>query len=58
MMIRQKRKKTLIVFSILVVSLKITMEKGGYDVRNTYFRWAHKIYVGMEENFVCESLPG
>jgi len=31
---RKKRNNTLIVCSVLVVSLKTTMEKSGYDVRN------------------------
>jgi hypothetical protein len=31
---RKKRNKTLITCSVLVISLKTTMEKNGYDVRN------------------------
>jgi hypothetical protein len=32
--LQKKRNKTLIVSSVLVISLKTTMEKSGYDVRN------------------------
>jgi hypothetical protein len=56
--IRMKRmgNKTLTVCSVLVVSLKTTMEKRGYDVRNIFDRRTH--CAGMEEDFVCEPCQG
>jgi len=42
------------VCSVLVVSLKTTMEKTRYDGVK-YFRWAHSLCADMEEDFVCES---
>jgi len=39
------RSKTLIVCSVLVVSLKTTMEKTGYDVRNVSDGYTHFVLV-------------
>jgi hypothetical protein len=50
------RNKTLIVCSVLVVSLKTTKKKNGYDVRNVSDRRTHS--VDMEEDFVCEPCQG
>jgi hypothetical protein len=47
---RKKRNKTLIVCSVLVVSLKTTSEKSGYDVRN--ISDGRKLCAGMEEDSV------
>jgi hypothetical protein len=49
--IRQKRNKTQIVCSVLVISLKTTIEKSGYDARN--ISGGHTLCAGMEEDSVC-----
>jgi len=64
---RKKRNKTLIVCTVLVVSLKTTMEKSGYDVRNisdgrTYFVlvWRKILFVklvGYKHCFVFSLYP-
>jgi len=46
----------LIVCSVLVVSLKTTMEKTRYNVRNVSD--GRTRCVGMEEDFVCEPCQG
>jgi hypothetical protein len=48
--------KTLNVCSVLVVSLKTTVEKTRFDVRNVSD--ARTLCAGMEEEFVCEPCQG
>ena len=50
--------KTLIICTVLVVSLKTTMKKSGYDVRNVSDGRARPLFAGMEEDFVCEPYQG
>jgi hypothetical protein len=40
------------VCAVLVVSLKITIEKSGYDVQNGH------VHFVLEEDFVCELCQG
>jgi len=46
------------VCTVLVVSLKITMEDSGYDVQNISDGHTHTLCADMEEDFVCEPCQG
>jgi predicted acyltransferase len=50
-----KKNKTLIVCSVLVISLKTTMQRSGYDVQNVS---AGRTYFVLEKDFVCEPCQG
>ena len=42
--------------SVLIVSLKTTIEKTGYNVQNVSD--GHTLCAGMEEDFVCDPCKG
>jgi hypothetical protein len=50
-----EEKKTLIVCTVLVVSLKTTMENSEYDVQNVSDGRTHFV---LEEDFICEPCQG